>query len=162
MRVTLADRSPAMLAKAQARALRAGVEIEWLQTDLWDYQPEVRFDHVCANHFFNVYGEADMQRMRARLMGWLVPGGSLHIADFRPLFGGRLARMAQRVHHAIPLAGCSAFTRNALHPIYDHDRWGEQQPGRLQVQDHRMWWIGPGWYRTWRLETESRTPAQPT
>ncbi len=169
MRVTLVDRSPAMLARARSRAAKALVEMEFLGCDVRELlRPQgspggnptaVPFDGICANHFFNVFGPEDMQAMRGTLLELLRPGGNLYIADFRPLAGGPIARSLQRLHHAIPLGGCRGFTRNAMHPIYDHSSWSEPWQD-MQACDHRAWRIGPGWYRTWVLrKPETDQPA---
>ncbi len=153
VQVTCVDLSPAMLALTRKLAVNAGVEMTLIQADLFDWEPDAPFDHVIANHFFNVFRPEPMRAMRARLVGFLTPGGSLHVADFRPLHGNAFQRTCQRLHHIIPLSGCAALTRNAMHPIYDH---GEGLEGlglhATEITDHRAWGIGPAWYRTWRFE----------
>jgi SAM-dependent methyltransferase len=150
VQVTLVDRSPAMLAIARERAERAHVALRFVQADLTDWAPQAPFDHVVANHFLNVFHPATMAIMRQRLIGFLVDSGCLHVADFRPLHGHAITRGLQRLHHIIPLSGCAALTRNALHPIYDHGAELEDLGWcPVQVTDHRIWALGPAWYRTW-------------
>ncbi len=145
------DRSPAMLARARSQAQRMDAQVRWVAGDAAEWQPETPFDHVCANHFFNVFEESRMRWFRERLWSWVAPGGWLHVADFRPLHGSRWQRWAQRAHHWIPLSGCRAFTGNARHGIYDHDAW--LPPGaRVSTQDHRVYGWGPAWYRSWHLQ----------
>jgi SAM-dependent methyltransferase len=159
--VTLVDVSPAMLGLAKARARRAGVAIRFVQADLWDWSPEIPFDHVVANHFFNVFHARSMADMRQRLIGWIAPSGSLHIADFRPLGGNIATRSLQRAHHFVPLSGCAALTRNALHPIYDHGlELGNLDWSAVQITDHRVWYFGPAWYRTWRFQQHARVRSE--
>lgn len=156
LRVTGLDLSPAMLERARQQAQAEGVSVEWIQNDAAHWEPRKPFDHVCANHFLNVFDADRMPHMRERLWSWVAPGGSLHIADFRPLHGAWIVRQAQRLHHWIPLSGCRALTGNAQHPIYDHDAWQPQAlAGRPAPSDHRVWRIGPAWYRTWRFQKAS-------
>ncbi|MCP5021545.1 MAG: class I SAM-dependent methyltransferase [bacterium] len=148
--VTCVDRSPAMLALAQKNADKAGVTLTFVQADIFDWEPDRPFDHVVANHFFNVFPSGPMRVIRERLIGFLAPGGTLHVADFRPPHGNALARSLQRLHHIIPLSGCAALTRNAIHTIYDHGAELEELGLHAEeVIDHRVWDIGPAWYRTW-------------
>ena len=153
IQVTYVDRSSAMLRIARKLAQRAQVTLRFVQADLSEWSPETPFDHVVANHFFNVFHPVPMAHMRHRLIGFLTESGSLHVADFRPLQGHALARGLQRLHHIIPLSGCAALTRNAMHPIYDHGaelrnlNWSS-----MQINDHRIWALGPGWYRTWLFQ----------
>ncbi|MFT4648629.1 MAG: SAM-dependent methyltransferase [Glaciecola sp.] len=150
VQVTLVDRSPAMLRIAKERARKAGVTLQFVQADLAHWTPPTPFDHVVANHLFNVFHPASMAHMRQRLIGFLADSGCLHVADFRPLHGHAIARGLQRLHHIIPLSGCAALTRNAMHPIYDHGA-ELKDLGWCAVQsiDHRIWSLGPAWYRTW-------------
>ena len=150
IQVTYVDRSSAMLRIARTRAQRAGASVQFVQADLFDWTPEHPFDHVVANHFFNVFQPGPMARMRQRLIGFITESGCLHVADFRPLMGPAPVRALQRLHHFIPLSGCAALTRNAIHPIYDH---GAELQGQgwspVQITNHRIWSLGPAWYRTW-------------
>ncbi len=150
IQVTCVDRSPAMLRIARGRAQRAGVSIQFVQADLFDWSPEAPFDHVVANHFFNVFHPGPMAAMRERLLGFLAGSGCLHVADFRPLHGPAPVRALQRLHHIVPLSGCAALTRNALHAIYDHGLDLEALGWHTTaLEDHRIWSLGPAWYRTW-------------
>ena len=150
VRVTYVDISPSMLRLARSLAKKAQVSITFVHADLATWEPETLFDHVVANHFFNVFHPGPMRSMRERLIGFLHREGTLHVADFRPLHGNAVVRIAQRLHHIIPLSGCAALTRNALHPIYDHgtemQALGWPAP---EILDHRVGSLGPAWYRTW-------------
>ncbi|MDF1836235.1 MAG: class I SAM-dependent methyltransferase [Planctomycetota bacterium] len=153
VRVTYVDRSPAMIRIARKLAKRQAVSMDFVQADLMDWQPDVPFDHVVANHFLNVFAPPAMRAMRNRLSSFLGDAGAMHVADFRPLVGSRLLRALQRLHHIIPLSGCAALTRNAMHPIYDHGLEMERLGWTpVRIQDHRIWGLGPGWYRTWQFE----------
>ncbi|MEZ6016052.1 MAG: class I SAM-dependent methyltransferase [Planctomycetota bacterium] len=160
--VTLVDRSPAMLRRAQARIARAPTtkgSIELIEADLFEWSPAQPVDGVLASHILNVYGPIEMRALRARLLGWLAPGGRLWVADFAPLRGPAPLRALQRLAHILPLGGCAWLTGNALHPIYDHGaELAREGLPPSHTRDARVFTFGPRWYRTW---TFPAPPADP-
>ncbi|MEC8513133.1 MAG: methyltransferase domain-containing protein [Planctomycetota bacterium] len=152
-RVLAVERSPAMHRRARRRIERAGADVELALGD-WEEATEGRaFDLVVAEHFLNVFDVTRMPWVREALIRRVAPGGRLAIADFRPVVRGPLAPL-QRLHHLIPLGGCSLLTRNAMHPIHDHgtDLAGRPDLRAVLERDARSFRAGPAWFRTWIFE----------
>ena len=152
-RVLAVERSPAMHRRAQRRIERAGADVELILGDWEEAAAGRSFDLVVAEHFLNVFDAARMPWVREALIRRVAPGGRFAIADFRPVVRGPLAPL-QRLHHVVPLGGCSLLTRNAMHPIHDHGTHLAGRPDLRAVfeRDARSFRAGPAWFRTWIFE----------
>lgn len=81
-RVVGIDPDPAVLAIAEAKARRAGVEIEWHRGFAQDLGALGRFDHVISSLVFHqVSPEGKSEGLRA-MFEVLQPGGAVHVADY--------------------------------------------------------------------------------
>ena len=118
-RVTVLDRSPAMLRRAERRARDAGVTLVAIRSDILDHEA-ASYDTVVANFFLNVFAPDDMRRVLARLTASTAPDGRVVIGDV-VLPRGRAARAATRLYWAGASMLFRMLTRNAVHPVYDYD-----------------------------------------
>lgn len=159
--VVALEPSPAMRRRFEERMSRASAEIagrvELRPTPLSELGTDEHFDLVVAEHFLNVFAPDEMPNVRERLIAAVAPGGTFAVADFAPLGGPAPSRLAQRVHHRIPLTGCALLTRNALHPIYDHGRdlEGHVELAASARRDFRSFGFGPAWWSAWTFRRVS-------
>lgn len=80
-RVTAVDLSPAGVADVARVAEAEGLEIMAEVADIRDYAPERAFDVVLIDRTLHMLGRADRVAVLARLLGHVMPGGWLLIAD---------------------------------------------------------------------------------
>ena len=74
------DFSPASVQWAREQAQRAGLDIDYQEQDVRDYQPGDTFDFIMMTFGeINVFSIGDAQRLVARCQAWLKPGGTLLI-----------------------------------------------------------------------------------
>ena len=80
------DRSPAMLTGARGKGAEAGVEIEWLQGDLVDFDLGRRFALLLIpfNSLQCIYSLDDIRCVFANIRRHLAPGGRLIFDIFNP------------------------------------------------------------------------------
>jgi ubiquinone/menaquinone biosynthesis C-methylase UbiE len=84
-RVVGLDGDERMLAKARAKAARAGVEISFDEGLSFDLPyPDGSFDRVVTSLFFHHLADRDKERTIAEIARVLRPGGELHVADWGP------------------------------------------------------------------------------
>lgn len=72
-RIVGVDNSPEMIAAAR----RSGTAAEWIQSDLWDWQPQRRLDLIYANAVLHWLDRHEI--LLPRLMAFLKPGGMLAV-----------------------------------------------------------------------------------
>lgn len=84
--------------------------------------PDASFDLVVAHFFLNVFSPADMPGVLRHLCGFVGPGGSLVIADFKPAAAGAstLDRMARQMYYGPPHRVGAWMGICQPHPIYDY------------------------------------------
>lgn len=159
--VTLLDRSEPMLSRARRRCQRAGTgtaTLECVQADLCDFAPSGTFDVVVANFFLNVFRAAEMPRVLARLIDLARPEGHVVIGDFAPPVGGRSARLAQSLHHGVPMAAFRFLTGSAWHEIYDYASVAHSLAVDVVREEDFRAFGGPAWYRSIVLAVATRQP----
>jgi len=120
VRVTVLDRSPAMLARAARRFQTAGLAGAFLAGDVLDHAPPEPYDAVVAHFFLNVFPERLMPAVLRHLAGRVRPGGRLLIADFAPADGPLPARVLRRLYFLAAALGFRMLAGNPLHPLYDY------------------------------------------
>jgi SAM-dependent methyltransferase len=77
-RVTGVDASPRLLDRARAGARRQGVQVEWVEADMREFQRPASFDLVCSlNASFGYFDDRQNQRVLENARASLVPGGTL-------------------------------------------------------------------------------------
>lgn len=156
--LTLLDGSSRMLERARQRlATDATQHVQYALCDLQDFDSaNGPYDYVVANYFLNVFGNAELPQIIARLAELLAPNGHLIIADFAPLKGPVWHRGLQWIHHAIPMSlfyiagGCS------LHEVRRYEDWMPRDLVRHRSVDVRAFRWGPRWYRV--LEFQKQAP----
>jgi 2-polyprenyl-3-methyl-5-hydroxy-6-metoxy-1,4-benzoquinol methylase len=87
--VVALDFVPAALAEARVRAEQAGVEIEFRECDVVDYEAAGAFDVVLDSGCLHHLPKGRRNAYRARLDEWLAPGGDYVLVHFahRPRVG---------------------------------------------------------------------------
>jgi ubiquinone/menaquinone biosynthesis C-methylase UbiE len=140
--VTAVDRSGAMLGRLRSAADREGLRISCVESSIETAALAARYDHVVAHYFLNCFAEPEARALLRVLVGRVRPGGRLHLADFAPARGGRLARIVTGLYYgAVNLAGWAVGVC-ALHPIPDLCAWLEAEG--LPVEAATRFPIGPG------------------
>ena len=82
--VTVIDASSEMLERCRARVAAAGCEaakLEYLQSDIWDWQPERRFDAVFFGFWLSHVPDARFDSFWELVDGALLPGGRVFFVD---------------------------------------------------------------------------------
>jgi 2-polyprenyl-3-methyl-5-hydroxy-6-metoxy-1,4-benzoquinol methylase len=80
--VVAVDFVPAALAAARTRAEQAGVEVEFLEGDVVDYEPPSAFDVVLDSGCLHHLPKGRAGAYRTRLDEWLAPGGDYVLVHF--------------------------------------------------------------------------------
>ncbi len=83
------DFIPAALTAARLEAERAGVDVEFVQADVLEYQSAEPFDLVVDSGCLHHISKRKHEHYRRRLYEWLAPGGSFVLVHFssRPAVG---------------------------------------------------------------------------
>ena len=136
--VTIVDLSPAMLARATARARKAGASVVAIRGDILAHDA-APYDVVVANFFLNVFEPADMRRVLAKLTALTRPTGRLVIGDVI-LPGNPVYRTLTRLYWNGAILLFRILTRNAAHPVYDYET--ELRSAGFVVVDRRI----RGWF----------------
>ena len=121
--VTAVDHSGAMLGRLRSAADREAATGLVRRIQHRD-RGAARYDHVVAHYFLNCFAEPEARALLVWvLVGRVRPGGCLHLADFAPARGGRLARIVTGLYYgSVNLVGW-AVGMCALHPIPDLCAW---------------------------------------
>lgn len=91
--VTGVDFIPEAIRMARERAVAAGVDVQLVEADLLQWQPEGAFDLVLDRGTLNLLRPSDVPEYRRRLLRWLAPDGEYvldhalkrHPLDWRPI-----------------------------------------------------------------------------
>lgn len=164
-KVTAVDRSGAMLARLRDAADREGLGVSCVESSVETSDPGAAYDHVVAHYFLNCFAEPEARAMLGVLVGRVAPGGRIHLADFAPARGGRLAKLLTGAYYgSVNLAGW-ALGLCALHPIPDLCAWLEAEG--FAVERARRFPIGRGslpayWSVTGRGPGSSVDPPSPS
>jgi demethylmenaquinone methyltransferase/2-methoxy-6-polyprenyl-1,4-benzoquinol methylase len=137
--VTCVDASARMLARARARARRAGTWLACVHGDIRSHAPAAPFDAVCANHLLNVFAEREARDLLARLAGFVRPGGIVMVADFAPPRGLRDAML--HAHWWATVTIGVLFRLCDLHRLYDYTTWLDDA-GLALVEQRRFAVLG--------------------
>jgi SAM-dependent methyltransferase len=73
--VTGLDLFPRALEMGQSRAQRESVDVNWVQADLFDWQPPEPFDLVLDSGCLHSLVGGNLPRYKKQLLSWLAPGG---------------------------------------------------------------------------------------
>jgi SAM-dependent methyltransferase len=89
LEVTALELSPVMIERGQAFASRERVSIEWIQSDMRDFDLGRTFPLVIApfNALMHLYTLADQDRALERITAHLEPGGAFAFDLYQPRFG---------------------------------------------------------------------------
>ena len=82
-RVTAVDWSPVALANGEAKAAAAGVEVEWLERDLFDWSAPVRSFDLVVIVYLHVPPD-ERRPIYARAAAAVAPGGRLLVVGHHP------------------------------------------------------------------------------
>ncbi len=140
--VTAVDRSGTMLGSLRTVAAREDLVLECIEAPVETSCEGRTFDHVVAHYFLNCFSDPEARAMLRVLSRRVGPGGRIHLADFAPSEGGRLARGVTGVYYgAIAIAGW-ALRLCALHAIPDLAGWLEN--AGFEVESTKRFAVGPG------------------
>lgn len=111
-RITGLDPDPKALARARAKAARAGLEVEWREGfgDGLPF-PDASFDRVVSSLVFHHLTHEGRRATLREVARVLAPGGTLHVLDFGPPHG--------------------ALDRLLLHAFQRDDRLEDNLAGRI-------------------------------
>ncbi len=89
LEVTALELSPAMIERGQAFAARENVSIEWIQSDMRDFNLGRTFPLMIApfNALMHLYTLPDQDRALERITAHLEPGGTFAFDLYQPRFG---------------------------------------------------------------------------
>jgi len=150
-RVTVIDRSEAMLHKLRHRFHRAGLPLpEVICADIWNLKASATWDVLVTNYFLNIFELRRLTELFEKLETLLIPGGLWLIADFAPFRGP--GHLLQKLYWYLPLQIAHRVTGEEVHPIYDYSALLAKRGYQLECVE--LWRIagqGPAWYRSLRL-----------
>ena len=154
-----------MLGRLRSGADREGLQVTCVESSIEAATLTAGYDHVVAHYLLNCFAEPQARALLRVLVSRVRPGGRLHLADFAPARGGRLARIVTGLYYgSVNLAGWAAGMC-ALHPIPDLCAWLEAEG--LPVEAATRFPIGPGplpayWSVTGRAPTSSVDRPSPS
>jgi SAM-dependent methyltransferase len=98
--VTGFDLFPRALEMGQERAAREGVQVNWVQGDLFTWDPPQQFDFVLDSGCLHSLVGGNLRRYKERLLTWLAPAGDYvlghwgkkHALDWLPIGPRRRSR----------------------------------------------------------------------
>lgn len=98
--VTGLDLFPRALEMGRERASSEGVEVTWVQADLFTWKPGHQFDFVLDSGCLHSLVGGNLQRYKEQLLTWLAPGGDYvlghwgkkHALDWLPIGPRRRSR----------------------------------------------------------------------
>lgn len=120
--VTCVEPCPAMALRLHDRLAGHGERFTIVPRPIQAVTPLAEYDLVVAHFFLNVFDEATMPEILKHLCGFVKPGGSLVIADFKPNDPSTsIITKSLRAAYYRPLNVAGWLLRIcALHPIYDY------------------------------------------
>jgi SAM-dependent methyltransferase len=98
--VTGLDLFPRALEMGRERATREGVNVTWVQADLFTWKPQHQFDFILDSGCLHSLVGGNLERYKERLLSWLAPGGDYvlghwgkkHALDWLPIGPRRRSR----------------------------------------------------------------------
>jgi ubiquinone/menaquinone biosynthesis C-methylase UbiE len=145
IKVTCVDLSPSMIETVRNAFEKAGLPGEFVCADIMEYQPAQLFDVVVANFFLNVFSRPVMEKIMARLVSLVRPGGDFVVADFAPPRGNILLRTRHRLYYYVVIISHRLMGLCAFHPIYVYSDYYPKLGLTVQNTRHfRLNILGPG------------------
>lgn len=101
--VTGLDLFPRALEMGEQQARSGNVQVKWVQSDLFDWQPGRKFDFILDSGCLHSLVGGNLGRYKERILSWLAPGGDYvlghwgkkHAFDWLPI--GPRRRSRQRI-----------------------------------------------------------------
>jgi len=149
--VTIIDLSQSMLDQAEKKiaSIPEDLKIKLVCSDILTFGSNGQFDIVVANFFLNCFKPVFMKKVFTHLVSLIPSGGKIFIADFAPLKGNQLGKLAQWGHWALAVGFFKLTANSPYHPLYDYESYffslGLQT---VKSKDFRIGGIGPAWYQT--------------
>jgi demethylmenaquinone methyltransferase/2-methoxy-6-polyprenyl-1,4-benzoquinol methylase len=164
IKVTCVDLSPSMVETVRKRFESAGLPGEFVCADIMEYQPAQPFDVVVANFFLNVFSRPVMEKIMARLVSLVRPGGDFVVADFGAPRGNVFLRARHRLYYYLVIISHRLMGLCAFHPIYIYTDYYPKLGLTVQSTRHfRLFILGPGpWiFQTTRAVKDAAVPQAP-
>jgi demethylphylloquinol methyltransferase len=145
IKVTCVDLSPSMVDTVRERFEKAGLSGEFVCADIMEYQPAQLFDVVVANFFLNVFSRPVMEKIMARLVSLVRPGGDFVVADFGAPRGNIFLRARHRLYYYTVIISHQLMGLCAFHPIYIYSDYYPKLGLTVQSRrQFRLYILGPG------------------
>jgi demethylphylloquinol methyltransferase len=161
IKVTCVDLSPSMVDTVRSRFEKAALPGEFVCADIMEYEPAQLFDVVVANFFLNVFSRPVMEKIMARLVSLVRPGGDFVVADFGAPRGNIFLRARHRLYYYLVIISHRLMGLCAFHPIYIYTDYYPKLGLTVQNTRHfRLFILGPGpWiFQTTRAVKHSAAP----
>lgn len=146
--VTCIDIAPKMIENGKKSFEKAGVNGEFICSDIMEHDRKEYYDAVAANFFLNVYSEEEMKAILTHLVSLIKPGGKLLIADFALIEGNFLQRALQTINYRVATGFYWLLGIEAIHPVYDYKKYFPELGLTLKsVEKFKLYKIGPDAYQ---------------
>ena len=143
--VTCVDISPTMVDLVRKRFEKAGLPGTFICADIMEYQPEEPYDVVVANFFLNIFARPVMEKMLARVVSLVRPGGDFVVADIAPPTGNLLLRIRHRLYYSMVIVSHWIMGLAAIHTIYKYSDYYPQLGLTVaNTRYFRLFLLGPG------------------
>lgn len=119
--VTAIDISPKMVAIAKKNAIEKNLQknINFICSDILQYEPETKYDIVFANFFLNTFKQKDVSKVLKHILSMVKPGGLFCIAD-EVNANKVISRIELLLFRPMLTLFHSILANHPFHPIYDH------------------------------------------
>jgi ubiquinone/menaquinone biosynthesis C-methylase UbiE len=154
--VTAVDISAKMLNRLRRKLSRRNLNAKLILCDIFEYTPETRYDAVCANFFFNVFNQEQLESVIDKAISLAKPGGQLMISDVALPRGWLPSRMFNwcYINGAQLLAALGGLV--SLHHNHDyHNLLAKRNLAINSTRHFRMFKFGPVLFQSLNVGLES-------
>lgn len=159
--VTAVDISAKMLDRLRRKLSRRNLNANLVLSDIFKFVPETRYDAVCANFFFNVFNQQQLESVIDKAISLAKPGGQLMISDVALPTGRLPSRMFNwcYINTAQLLAALGGLV--SLHHNHDyHSLLAKRSLAINSTRHFRMFKYGPVLFQSLNVGLESQLPGE--
>lgn len=121
-----------------------------INTDIFRYKPQEKYDIIVSNFFLNVFSKEDVLKILNITKNWLEPEGTFFVSDFSPIIYSDYLKYLQTIYFEIPLWVFVKLTGNANHKLTDYGQLLEDQGWLIKEKiPTKIFKFGPPWLTTW-------------